>query len=156
MTFFLAQIRRFFLTGIVALIALLLWGGKSIGGIVDIGFAANGIVSYFYLLVIASPIMFLISTILSVVYIRKKGQFAAIHQTQSPIVSFFRCLGHDLISPFKNVINFFAVVFGGKVSGIPEELIKQSNIKTVGRFIWMLICVGFYATMVVLIKTGML
>lgn len=156
MTFLLAQIRRFFLAGIIALSVVVLWVGKSLGSIIDIGLAFNGIESYFYALVVLSPIAFLLFTIISVVYIRNKGQFAAVHKSQSPFVSFFRCLGHDLISPFKNVAQFFAVIFKRTPALDPEEIIEQANKKIIGRFIWMVICVGFYATMVILIKMGLL
>jgi hypothetical protein len=61
--------------------------------------------------------MFLIFTIISVIYIRHNGQFAAIHQQQLPVTSFFRCLGHDLVSSFKNIGGFFSALFNKNVMG---------------------------------------
>ena len=117
MTRFLAIIRRFFLGGIVSLVLCLCLFGIKFTKMVELTKAHNSIAGYSSLFFLLSPIFFLLFTIISVIYIRMNGQFAAFHQTQSPMVSFFRCLGHDLRSPFKNIFQFFCALFNKNAIG---------------------------------------
>ena len=117
MTRFLAVLRRLFLAGTISLmLSLFLFGVKfqDMLTFVKVHNSAQGVFSIFFL---ASPIMFLLFTIISVIYIRHNGQFATVHQQQSPVTSFFKCFGHDLVSPFKNIVGFFSALFKKNVVG---------------------------------------
>ena len=83
----------------------------------QLALAHNSIQGYFSIYFLLSPLLFLIFTIISVIYIRHHGQFAAVHQSQSPVTSFFRCWGHDIVSPFKNIKDFFMALFSKTVMG---------------------------------------
>ena len=110
MTRFLAIIRRIFGWGTVSLIlGFLIFGIK-------LSFASSA-QTFFTLFFVFSPILFIVFTIISVAYIRKNGQFAAIHQEQAPTTSFFRCLGHDLWAPFKNIGGLFVGIFNKNAQG---------------------------------------
>lgn len=110
MTRFLAIIRRIFGWGTVSLIlGLFLFGIK-------FSFASSEKM-FFTLFFILSPILFIVFTIISVAYIRKYGQFAEVHQEQASATSFFRCLGHDLWAPFKNIGGLFAGIFNKNAQG---------------------------------------
>lgn len=117
MTRFLAVIRRLFLGGTVSLLLCLFLFKIDFSRMIELAKAHNSTPGYFSIFFLASPVLFLLFTILSVVYIRHHGQFAAFHQEQSPVTSFFRCLGHDIISPFKNIYNFLGAVFNKNAMG---------------------------------------
>lgn len=110
MTRFLAIIRRIFGWGTIFLIlGFLIFGIK-------LSFASSA-QTFFTLFFVLSPILFIVFTIISVAYVRKYGQFAASHQDQAPATSFFRCLGHDLWAPFKNIGGLFAGIFNKNAQG---------------------------------------
>lgn len=117
MTRFLAIIRRFFWGGTVSLILCLALFGVNFNNMLQLAMSHNSIQGYFSIYFLLSPILFLLFTIISVIYIRHHGQFAAVHQSQSPITSFFRCWGHDIVSPFKNIKGFFMALFSKNVMG---------------------------------------
>ena len=125
MTRFLAIIRRIFGWGTVFLFLGIFIFGMNI--------ASKGSLQGFFAAFFAlSPILYFIFTIISVAYIRKHGQFAGIHQEQSPITSFFRCLGHDLAAPFKNIGGFFSALFNKNAVGRKT---------LIGRFIEMVVMI---------------
>lgn len=116
MTRFLAIIRRLFLGGIVSLIVCLSIG-IGLKKMFDLCINFFGIRSVYSIFFMSSPILFLLFTFLSATYVRKYGQFAEIHGEQPYITTVFRCLGHDLISPFKNIIQFIGALFNKDAIG---------------------------------------
>ncbi len=108
---FLAIIRRIFLGGVVSLLCCIFLLGIERNSLVGKAMSPNNFAGVFSLFFVLSPLLYLLFVIISVAYIRKYGQFAVSHQAQSPIVSFFRCIGHDLVSPFVNLKNFFYALF---------------------------------------------
>ena len=117
MTRFLAVVRRLFLAGTISLLLSLFLFGVKFSDMMAWATAHNSAQGFFSIFFLVSPILFLVLTIISVIYIRHHGQFAAFHQTQSPVTSFFRCLGHDLVSPFKNIKGFFSALFNKNAMG---------------------------------------
>ena len=117
MTRFLAVVRRLFLAGTISLLLTLFLFGVKFQDMLSWAMAHNNAQGYFSIFFLASPILFILFTIISVIYIRHHGQFAAVHQQQSPVTSFFRCLGHDLVSPFKNIGGFFGALFNKNAMG---------------------------------------
>lgn len=117
MTRFLAVVRRLFLAGTISLLLAIFLFGVKFSDMIAWAKAVSDMKSYFSIFFLASPILFLLFTIISVIYIRHHGQFAAVHQAQSPVTSFFRCLGHDLVSPFKNIKGFFGALFNKNAMG---------------------------------------
>ncbi len=110
MTRFLAIIRRIFGWGTVFLII----GISALN--MSLSFS-SGLQLFFSLFFALSPILFFVFTLISVAYIRKNGQFAEFHQEQSSGTSFFRCLGHDLLAPFKNIGGLFIGIFNKNAMG---------------------------------------
>lgn len=117
MTRFLAVVRRLFWAGTVSLILALTLFGIKFETMWQLALAHNSAKSWFCIFFLASPILFLLLTIISVIYIRHHGQFAAAHQSHSPVTSFFRCWSHDIVSPFKNIKNFFGALFNKNAIG---------------------------------------
>lgn len=117
MTRFLAVVRRLFWAGTVSLILALTLFEIKFDNMWQLALAHNSAKGWFSIFFLASPILFLLLTVISVIYIRHHGQFAAVHQSQSPLTSFFRCWGHDIVSPFKNIKNFFMALFSKHVMG---------------------------------------
>ena len=117
MTRFLAVIRRLFLAITFSLILSLVLFRVKFSDMLSWAIAHDSVRGFFSIVFLISPILFLVLSIVSVIYIRHHGQFAYVHQTQSPVTSFFRCLGHDLVSPFKNIKNFFAALFNKNAMG---------------------------------------
>lgn len=132
----LAVLRRAFLGGVVSLILCLLLLNIKGEYMLNIAVAHNSIPGVFSIYFLVSPIIYLLLTLISVAYIRKNGQFAAIHQSQSPITTFFKCVGSDLASPFKNLKNFFVSLFSKNVSG--REIIIR---RFIGMIILIVVCV---------------
>lgn len=117
MTRFLAIVRRILWGGTISLLLCIFLFDVSFSSIMGVAHnytSANGVFAIFF---IASPIMYLIFTLISVVCIRRNGQFAAFHQTQSPVTTFFRCWGSDIAAPFKNIGKFFMALFSKNVIG---------------------------------------
>ncbi len=133
---FLTIIRRIFLGAIVSLLLCLFL--LEIGGnrMIDLAMPPKSFIGVFCLLLIISPIAYILLTIISAAYIRKHGQFAEFHQTQSPVTSFFRCIGHDLASPFVNIKNMFFAIFK------KDETFGRGVI--IRRFIGMLVLILFF------------
>ena len=117
MTRVLAVFRRAFWGGVVSLLLCLFLFGIDGKSMYNLAMTHNSMEGFFSAYFLISPIMYLILVLISVVYIRKNGQFAAYHQSQSPVITFFRCLGSDLISPFKCIGNFFAALFNRNAMG---------------------------------------
>ena len=117
MTRFLAVARRLFLGGVVSLLLSIFVLGIRGKTMLDGAMAHNSIAGFFSIFFLVAPIIYLILVLISTAYIRKHGQFAAVHQQQSPVTSFFRCLGSDLASPFKCIGNFFAALFNKNAMG---------------------------------------
>lgn len=117
MTRFLAVVRRLFWAGTISLILALTLFGIKFEDMWQFALAHNTAKGWFSIFFLLSPVLFLVFTIVSVIYIRHHGQFAAVHQSQSPITSFFRCWGHDIVSPFKNIGHFFKAIFSKNVMG---------------------------------------
>ncbi len=117
MTRFLAITRRLFLGCTVSLLIALFVLKVGFNFMLDCALAHSGFIGFFSIIFLLSPIAYLVVTVISVAYIRSNGQFAAFHGTQAPIVSFFICLGHDLISPFKCLIGFLRALFSKKALG---------------------------------------
>lgn len=117
MTRFLAIIRRIFWAGTISLILILTLLDVNINQIMAFAIEHNSAQDYFSIFFLLSPPLFFLLTVISSAYIRHNGQFAAFHQTQSPVTTFFRCWGHDIIAPFKNIGNFFRALFGKNVIG---------------------------------------
>ena len=114
---FLAIVRRIFWGGTISLLLCLFLLNMSFSGILEVAHnyeSANGIFAIYFL---ASPVLYLIFVLISVVYIRRNGQFAAFHRTQSPVTTFFRCWGSDIAAPFKNIGKFFMALFSKNVMG---------------------------------------
>lgn len=132
MTRFLAVVRRFFWAGTISLILALTIFGIKFDAMWQLALTHNSVKGWFILFFLLSPILFLILTIVSVIYIRHHGQFADVHRSQSPITSFFRCWGHDIVSPFKNIKNFFGALFDKNAMG--REIL-------IGRFIELVVIV---------------
>lgn len=116
MTRFLAIIRRIFWGGTISLILCALLE-IDFSKMLTIALKHNTVQGYISMYFLLSPVLFLLFTIFSVIYIRQHGQLAAVHQSQSPITSFFRCFGHDLAAPFKNIGYFFMALFSKNVIG---------------------------------------
>ncbi len=117
MTRFLAVIRRLFLAGTISLLLTIFLLGVKFSDMMSLAMAHNSAQGFFSIFFLLSPVLFLLFTIISVIYIRHHGQFAAVHQSQSPVTSFFRCLGSDLMSPFKNIGGFFGALFNKNAMG---------------------------------------
>jgi hypothetical protein len=103
----LAVIRRIFLAGIVSLIVSIFIIGRDIESVIQTALALNSIQSFFCLFFSASLVLYFLFVVFSVIFIRHHGQFAVAHKEQAWFVSFFRCIGSDLVSPFKNIGHFF-------------------------------------------------
>lgn len=117
MTRVLAVIRRLFLGGTISLLLSLFLFGISWKTMYELAISHNSFAGYFSIFFIVAPVVYLIFVLISVAYIRKHGQFAAVHQSQSKATSFFRCIGSDLASPFKNIKNFVVSLFSKEVTG---------------------------------------
>lgn len=135
MTRFLAVARRLFLGGIVSLLLSIFVLGISGKNLLNSAMAHNSVAGFFSIFFLVSPIVYLIMVLISVAYIRKHGQFAEVHQQQSPVTSFFRCLGSDLASPFKCIGNFFAALFNKNALG-REIMIRRF----IGMVVLILVC----------------
>lgn len=117
MTRFLTIIRRIFWAGTISLILILTLLDVNLNQIIAFAIEHNNIQDYFSIFFLMSPLLFVLFTVISSAYIRRNGQLAAFHQTQSPVTTFFRCWGHDIIAPFKNIGNFFRALFGKNIIG---------------------------------------
>ena len=106
MTRIFAVSRRIFLAGLASLIVLLFIANRDMNELIQAAKELTSLRNGFSLYFVVSPIVYLIMVIVSVIYIRKNGQFAAFQQTQAWITSFIRCIGSDLLSPFKLQVNF--------------------------------------------------
>ncbi len=115
MTQFLAVIRRFFLGGMVSLIVCFFVA--DLRSMIGFAINPNSIQSIFSIFFLTSPILFVLSTIISAAYIRKYGQFALAHQEKPFISTVFLCVGHDIVFPFKNTIGFFGAIFNKNALG---------------------------------------
>ena len=136
MTRVLAVLRRILLAGTVSLVFSFIVLGVSGKRMIDLANSHNNIAGIFSLFFLSAPLVYLIMTLLSAIYIRKFGQFAAVHQTQSPVTTFFRCVGSDLVSPFKCIKNFFFAIFSKNVMG-KDVIIRRF----VGMVILILVCI---------------
>lgn len=135
MTAFLARTRRPFLAGIVSLIALIAMG-KDLTN-------QNTIQTVYYYFFGLSPIIYPIYGIISAFLIRHFGQFKEVHKRHNFFYTFFKQLGSDIISPLKNVWNFFTSLFGKPSNEIPVEIIHKSKSIFLRRLIWTVFVIMF-------------
>lgn len=142
MTRFLAIVRRIFWGGTISLLLCIFLFNTGFKTMLNLAIEHNSLQGIFSIFFLLSPILFLLFTIISVAYIRKNGQFAAVHQSQSPVTSFFRCWGHDIIAPFKNIGNFFPTLFNKNAMG--RGIL-------IGRFIEMLVLIAVCAIGILLL-----
>lgn len=142
MTRFLAIVRRIFWGGTISLILLVFLFGVGVPDMFQKAMNPSNVQGIFCIFFLVAPILFLLFTFISVAYIRKHGQFAAVHQEQSPVTSFFRCWGHDIIAPFKNIGNFFGALFNKNAMG--RGIL-------IGRFIEMLFLIAVCAVGILLL-----
>ena len=117
MTRVLAVLRRLFLGGTVSLLLCLFILGIDANAMFALAKQHNNLAGMFSIFFLAAPIAYVVFTLVSVVYIRKNGQFATVHQSQPWITTLFRCIGSDLASPFKCTLNFFGALFSKKAVG---------------------------------------
>lgn len=96
---FLSFIRRTFLGGILSLIVVVALTFTTFQGI---AYPYSYLVGrYFIYFCLASVVLGFVFWILSAIVIRKRGQFAASHQTQSFFTTLIRMLGSDISYPFR-------------------------------------------------------
>lgn len=128
MTAFLARSRRLFLAGFISLIIIIALGENFAAG--------NSIQTFYYFYFGLSPIIYLVLTLLSALLIRHFGQFAAVHKQHNYFHTFFRAIGSDLVSPFKNLKGFITALVGKYPEVMPDDMIKKSKGVSIRRFIW--------------------
>ena len=112
----LAILRRLFLAGSVSLLIIIFIIGSNIHDLLNLN-SSNIIKISFSLYFILSPILYLVITIISIIYLRHHGQFALYWQSMLPIVNFFGLLRSDITSPFINIKNSFLAFFSKNVIG---------------------------------------
>ena len=140
MTFFLAQIRRTFLAGCVSL-AIAVFLGISPSVFVNNAVEGEGFLRYFSAYIMLSPILFVLSSLISTIYIRHHGQFAEVHKQKPFIASFLQSIGHDLVSPFKNLGGLFTALFRKFPDVIPDDMKGAMKRKAIFRFFFMVIVI---------------
>lgn len=101
MTRILAMTRRFFMVGTIAMILLVMALQDPIAAFVSSIKSHSQVSDFVTIFIFLCPLLFIVFTLFSVSYIRSNGDFSAIHESQPWIVSLFRCLLHDIASPFK-------------------------------------------------------
>lgn len=117
MTSFLARIRRAFLAGTISLVILLVRNCKysemlNFGmQLIKRSFVDLSIKDCYSLFFSLSPIIYILLAIISCIYIRSNGQFAAFNKQQHFVVTLLRCIGHDLASPLKAIRSISSSVF---------------------------------------------
>ena len=140
MTFFLAQIRRTFLAGCVSFaISVILEISPSV--FVNNAMSGDGFLRYFSIYILLSPVLFVLSTLISTIYIRHRGQFAEVHKQKPFIISFLQSIGHDLVSPFKNLGGLFTALFRKFPDIIPDDMKRAMKRKAIFRFFFMVIVI---------------
>ena len=137
MTRVLAVIRRLFLGGVVALLCAGLLPSIGFTTVLNNALNHSTFSEWYCVFLILSPLFYILFTIISVFYIRSHGQFAMVHKKKSFITLFFKALGSDCASPFKNIKNFFLALFSKNVYG---------RGRIIGRFFELLFIVAFLIT----------
>lgn len=143
MTRVLAVIRRIALAGSIALILGAIVFSTSIQEMFKMAMTPTSFKNIFCIFMLLAPIVYIIFNLISAVYIRHHGQFAASHREHPFIVTVFKALGSDLVSPFKNLAGFFTALFNKYPDFIPEEMAKSSRGVSIRRFIGMIILIIF-------------
>jgi hypothetical protein len=145
MTRFLAIIRRIALAGLISLVICIAL--QEIGFTKVFGLAISSepmqFQKAFSIYILVSVPAYVVLNLLSCVYIRRHGQFAAVHQQQAFIVSVFRALGHDLFAPFKNLGGLFTAIFNRYPDIMPADMVKKSKRISVCRFFESVILILF-------------
>lgn len=136
MRFFLAQIRRIFLAGCVTL-AIAVFMDISPSILLNSTVAGHGFSRYFSIYILISPILFVLFTVVSTIYIRRCGQFAEVHKKRPFIVSLLQSVGHDLISPFKNIGGMLKAMFGKWPDVLPDDMKRSMKRHAKFRFLFM-------------------
>lgn len=116
MTRILAVLRRLFLGGVVSLVICYL-KGYNLSNMIVSAQNHNTFEGYFSLYFLMSPFIFAILTLISIFYIRARGQFSFYHQEQSFLVTSLRCIFHDFTSPFRNIMNLIGAIFNHNALG---------------------------------------
>ena len=116
MTRMLAVLRRTFLGGAVSLLICYL-KGYNLSNLMNLAQTHNSLNGYLSLYFLVSPVIYAILALISILYIRARGQFWAYHQTQSFLVTALRCTFHDITSPFRNIMNLMGAIFSQNVVG---------------------------------------
>ncbi|SCY57749.1 hypothetical protein SAMN02910371_02849 [Butyrivibrio sp. INlla14] len=89
MTRFLAVIRRLFLAGLVSLCLILLLLRVSFSSLIADAITHSNVREWYSVFFLAAPILYLVVLIISVSYVRKHGQFAAVHASKPYFSSVF-------------------------------------------------------------------
>ena len=144
---FLARSRRLFYAGTLSLVVTLVVGFMAQrNGDLDLwaeGLSLNGFESYFCLFLVASPIIYFLLVLISSAYIRKKGQFAASHQSKPFVGTFLSCVWSDVLSPFRCIGGLCTAVAGKYPEMYPQEMIAKSKFVSIRRFVWMILILVF-------------
>ena len=128
MTRFLDANRRIFGWGSVFFLLLGYFGATNINAYT---YNIQFIYCFFFLL---SPILYFVFTIISVSYFSKHGQFEDDYKKHSRVAYFFRCMGTDLVAPFKTIKEFVEALVDN------TDLERSMHIR---RFIAMMILILF-------------
>lgn len=141
---FFAFARRLFLAGIISLVIIFFLSAIGYYDLNPYGIEEFGAIYMCFALI--SPVLGLIFWLISTAYIRKHGQFAAIHQSRSFGESLLEALKQDITSPFrkfaglfyskKKLADSYSQVMDPGVAGMLAE-----GGKTISRskFLWVLI-----------------
>ena len=124
MTRALAIIRRVLLACTITLLVCVCLCKVSFSLMYRTAVAHDNVTGVFCIIFLLSPILYVISTLASVIYIRAEGQFSEVHQEQPFLFTVIRCFVHDLISPFKNILNFISALFNKEAIGREVLIIR--------------------------------
>ena len=139
MTRFLAIMRRFFLAGFVALLICVIFLHRGISSLWSLIQSANLFAGIFSGFILFSPLVYILFLVLSCIYIRKHGQFAAVHSSQPFIVTVGKAFCSDLASPFKNIATTFSLFVKKQPDYLSDDAIRKSKSVRIRRLVIMLV-----------------
>ena len=116
MTRILAVLRRSFLGGAVSLLICYL-RGYNLSNLMNLAQTHNSLNGYLSLYFLVSPVIYVILALISILYIRARGQLRAFYQTQPFLVTGLQCVFHDITSPFRNIMNLMGAIFSQNALG---------------------------------------
>lgn len=144
---FFAIIRRMMLGGFLFFLLLIFYKGKDLSLIINQALQMNSAIAYFNLYLIGSLILYLILAIISTILVRNIGAFSNVHKKKSWASTFVKCIGSDIVAPFKCIGGFVTALIGKVPDNIPQDLATKSKILSIIRFLWMILwatlCVVF-------------